>query len=67
LRIRKRRGKKEESDQAGKQKAPRAAENSGKRPTIAHGTAPSLGIVAEEEKQKQLIRAGNWFSSNYRH
>jgi hypothetical protein len=52
LRVRKRR-RKEENNQPEKPRAPRAGENSGKRHTIAHGTAPSLGIVAEEEKEKQ--------------
>jgi hypothetical protein len=55
LRVRKHRRKKEESDLPEKPRAPRARENSGKRHTIAHGTAPSLGIVAEEEKEKQPI------------
>jgi hypothetical protein len=50
--MRKRR-RKEESNQPEKPRAPRAGENSGKRHTIAHSTAPSLGIVAEEEKEKQ--------------
>jgi len=59
LRIRKRRKKEKESDQPEKQRTARAAENSEKRRTIAHGTAPGLGIVAEEERQKQLIRARN--------
>jgi hypothetical protein len=27
--------------------------------TMAHGTAPSLGIVAEEEKEKQLVGVRN--------
>jgi hypothetical protein len=53
---RSRKNNKESGQPDNKQETPRAAaENSGKRPTIPHNTAPSLCIVAEEEKKKQLV------------
>jgi hypothetical protein len=45
-----------QSNQPEKPRAPRAAEeSSGKGRTIPHNTTPSLCIVAEEGKEKQLL------------
>jgi hypothetical protein len=75
LRVRQGRNNNKEGKQPEKRRPPRAAaENSGKATrTIGHGTAPSVCIVAEEEKEKQLIRARSgssvwsFFQSTRRH
>jgi hypothetical protein len=54
--LKRSRKNKESGQPENKQRTPQAAaENSGKRRTIPHNTAPSLCIVAEEEKKKQLV------------
>jgi hypothetical protein len=48
-----------QSNQPEKPRAPRAAEeSSGKGRAIPHNTTPSLCIVAEEGKEKQLLVVG---------